>query len=1740
MEFRILGPLEVRDGERVLPLGGATRRAVLARLLLDANRAVQFDALVTGVWGEEPPAAVRASLRNHAARLRRELGDRLVTHGDGYLLRVGPDELDLERFARLVAEARYADPARRASLLHDALALWRGPALADLAGEQVHAHAAHLDERRLSAVEERIDADLELGRHGELVAELESLVAEHPFRERLRGQLVLALYRSGRQADALDAYAATRRTLVDELGTEPGPELQELQRAILRHDPELSPPVSDVAATPVQPSDFAESRRVVTVLVADLSSEPDVGDPEARREALQRRAESADGIVTRHGGESVWLGGERLLAVFGVPRAHEGDPLRAVRAARELGDKTTTRRAALATGEVVTGDTSRGHPLVSGLPVDEADRLLAEAGEDEIRIADRTWRLVRHAASGRLRDGVWVLDSIDTESPPLLRRLETPLVGREDELAEILGVFRRGLRERRPQLVTVFGAPGIGKTRLAAECSAELAPELTAVMGRCAEYGEDATYAPLREALAPLVGPDGRAWLERTLSGEPEGEAVATQVSSVLHEGSVVPVAEAAWAMRRLLEALARQKPLLLVLDDVQWAAPALLDLVESVVELVAAPVLVLCLSRPELLDVRPFWGGGRLSSSSLLLDALSDRESEQLLTRLVESEVMDEAVRERILAVADGNPLFLEQLLASALEDETEAIPDSIHGLLAARLDHLEADERALAQAAAVVGLSISTRLLGKLVGSDVTEQLRTLVRRELVRHSGVDSAGDETWEFRHALIRDEAYRSIPKRRRAELHEAVARYAVEAGMSDIDVTAGYHLEQAVRSRREIGETGTALDDLAREAARHLGAAGLAAYQRDDAGACASLLGRASELLPAAAPERLALMPKLALLLLSSGDRAGSKLVVSEARTIAEQLGDEVASARIALVEYDTAVRAEPAPHRVLDGPRADRARSRACRGLRGSGLGRAPALPHLRSHRRARAEAARARRCRCTSGRISLRLAWAMAWTCIALPHSSVPVAEAIVRVREILDDPPNRGALAPALGALGQLEAMRGGFDDARELVRRGPGDPARAGHTPCSGGALDLHRRGRDHRRRPRRSRGDSPAGLRRHLGARRSPIRSERRLATGSRALPTGTGRRSGAVRPRRGRMDSRRLGGGLVAGDPGGDRSPAGQRGRARRLFDEALDLMWRWGESGMHADVLLELAGTAQTLGDRATAIEFLARSESIAEHLGSHRRPRARPRGSARADRVGRQPDAAVRDDEHRRVEAGVLPKRTGNAERQLPPTVREVWSDTPRTARIPGDLALELVHERDTGVGAGPSGCEPHAELVRACLRNGQPHEVDPERCDRRPSAPVRPEPAIARDPRDVVRGHLNGEPVERGAEGALRDGSERVDELMEPLAGGPSAEARQIRAEQPRVAPVEVVPEALGTVGLSGDAAMRRRIPVPQLQLRDEVVEPGMDAALQGGSRPLEHPGRKRRVLVRCRVRELGQMEELVRDRPVHASEALLRARVEGVRDDGEGTALRARRRKGNSEDAGLEARDVDVRSRIRAARVGPDRPEAAPLEVLDRGVRCVPDALHVVRHRVLVVVVERRRADPDPHVVDDDASGLEHSLGSREVVVELHARRRDARERRCSGNVTRPRAEPRGPGRPRDRERKDDESCHESGDGRPGEHGPEVRRSSEQPDNSRITRARELRPTPQAVRCDERRIRGVVHINDAVPGAVDPAGTRDVPPSEGKGGAAKLHSRRPALSRKRATHGRKASRCGVAPG
>ena len=295
VEFRILGPLEIGDGERVLALGGAKRRAVAALLLLHANRVVAAEQLIDGVWGDEPPPSATGSLQNHVLRLRRELGDRLVTQAPGYLIRTEPGELDLERFRRLVDEARGAEPAGgRKAAARSARAVARRSRSPTSPASRPRPPRPHLGELRLEALERRIDADLELGRQAEVIPELEQLVAEEPFRERFRAQLVLALYRAGRQADALAAYAAAREALVEQLGAEPGEELQELQRAILRRIRRSAAPSRRrwPQAPRVEPC-----RKTVTVLLGDLVAVDE--DPEARRELLRGARQQANGVVVR-------------------------------------------------------------------------------------------------------------------------------------------------------------------------------------------------------------------------------------------------------------------------------------------------------------------------------------------------------------------------------------------------------------------------------------------------------------------------------------------------------------------------------------------------------------------------------------------------------------------------------------------------------------------------------------------------------------------------------------------------------------------------------------------------------------------------------------------------------------------------------------------------------------------------------------------------------------------------------------------------------------------------------------------------------------------------------------------------------------------------------------------------------------------------------------------------------------------------------------------------------------------------------------------------------------------------------------------------------------------------------------------------------------------------------------------------------------------------------------------------
>jgi YVTN family beta-propeller protein len=428
MEYRVLGPLEVRDGDRSIPLAGAKQRALLAVLLVNAGRLVSRDRLIDELWGGQPLETAVHSIHVYVSRLRKLLPpETLLTRPPGYLLELEPEELDARRFERLLTEGRKrladGDAEHAARVLQEALALWRGPALAEFAFEPfARAEIGRLDELRLAAVEERLEADLALGRHADVVGELEALIAQNPRRERLRAQLMLALYRSGRQVEALEGYRAARRTLIDELGIEPSVELQRLERLILIQEKALEPPprslprVSARGGLAQQPaSPPAPERQLVTVLFADLgvTNEADE-DPERAGALLDRlHAEAAVEIEAAGGTVEKSFAGA-LLATFGVPSARREDhALRAVSAAvatrnglSEVFGDTLSMRIAVESGELILG---RPGSFVTGTPVVAAARLIRLAQSGEVVVGERAATATAGAFELQQRDGAYVL-----------------------------------------------------------------------------------------------------------------------------------------------------------------------------------------------------------------------------------------------------------------------------------------------------------------------------------------------------------------------------------------------------------------------------------------------------------------------------------------------------------------------------------------------------------------------------------------------------------------------------------------------------------------------------------------------------------------------------------------------------------------------------------------------------------------------------------------------------------------------------------------------------------------------------------------------------------------------------------------------------------------------------------------------------------------------------------------------------------------------------------------------------------------------------------------------------------------------------------------------------------------------------------------------------------------------------------------------------------------------------------
>ncbi len=895
----MLGPLEVlADGEPV-SLPRKKQRALLALLLLRAGEAVSTDELIEELWAGKPPATAKDALQNYVSQLRKALGPEvIVTRDPGYVLEATAEQTDLGRFERLVAEARGEDANARAEKLREALGLWRGPPLADLAYESFTGlEVARLEELRASAQADLVDAELELGRHAELVAELETTIAERPFDERPRAQLMLALYRAGRQADALEAYHQARRTLDEELGLEPGAQLRELEQAILRQDTALEAPL----AAPVW---LEERRKTVTILFADLVESTELAealDPESLRRVLDGYFAAARRAIEGHGGTIEKFIGDAVMAVFGVPVAHEDDALRAVRAAAD----TRTAVAALSeaverehglrldlriginTGDVYVGDPGHGG-LVTGNAVNVAKRIEQAAPSGSIMLGAATLELVRHAVRVKAVKprkktplAAFRLLELVAGAPPVARYLEAELVGRQDELRRLLAVFEEAKGKPPSQVVTVVGEPGIGKTRLANELIALVEREATVLTGRCVSYGEGATYLPLREMVEGLD-------LSAVLAEAEDAELVAQRVLELvgLVEGTA-PASEGAWAVRRLFEALGLERPLLLAFEDVHWAEPTLLDLIEQLAERAIGPILAVCIARPELLDERPSWAEG-----ALVLEPLAEEESVALLASLPGGDELTADALQRIVDVAAGNPLFAEQLFAYVGErgpGVLDDVPPSVEALLESRLDLLAVDERALLQRAAVVGREFAHRALVELSPAEAAPTLSghlfELVRKGLVRPVRGE---EEAFSFHHVLVRDVAYNGLPKADRARLHERFADW-LDGEPDAPDEIVGYHLEQAYRYRAELGPPNRRARQLAADAGARLGAAGMRAWKRSDVPAAVNLLDRATKLLPVGG-RRSELLCELGIALIAGGEKEEAEAALREA-VGAEQRG---------------------------------------------------------------------------------------------------------------------------------------------------------------------------------------------------------------------------------------------------------------------------------------------------------------------------------------------------------------------------------------------------------------------------------------------------------------------------------------------------------------------------------------------------------------------------------------------------------------------------------------------------------------------------------------------------------------------------------------------------------------------------------------------------------------------------------------------------------------------------------
>lgn len=832
-------------------------------------------------------------------------------------------------------------------------------------------------------------------------------------------------------------------------------------------------------AAPPAPTPTTAVRKSVTALFGDLVGSTSFGeqvDPEAARAALAPYFEILRSTIEDHAGTVAKFTGDGIMAIFGIPEVAEDDALRAVAAGLEIqrrfrafAESVRDRhgvvlgmRVGINTGELVISDADED---LVGDVLNTAARLEASCQPGRVTVGEDTWRLTRSSITyevlGEVRvkgkaDPLATFQVVDTG----LKTVEenTPFVGRAVELADVRAAFDDAMASSTCRLVTVVGAPGVGKTRLASELRSRV--EARSFDLRFERRGST-TFTPIVELLDELTGSSSPADIARLVGGHSEADRLAGALSSFLGDGESRSTEESFWAVRRLLEHLALDEPVVIVVDDIQWAEPLFWDLLDHLAEWVSAPVMLLALARPELRELRPeLTQPGRRVAASVSLEGLDADTTRELAARLLDTDELPADLVERIPDSTEGNPLFVRELVQMLVDDGVLArtgdrwhltidvdaieVPPTILSLLASRVERLPDDERQVVELASVIGTEFDRGVLGSIAGDDITARLGALIdrlrRKDLVEPSGTWAGDHPEYRFHHVLVRDAAYRRLLKGHRADLHERVGRHLERLGASggQADVVIAHHYEQVHRYRSELGTVDGATRLLAAQATQRLRAAAEQALAREDLASAGGYTIRALRL-AADGDERSELLVLGCEALLSSGDVARGAPLVDEllARDLDERLAAWADCFRAQLWSLTDSDRLREAS--VLTAESADRLESLGDpAGVAKARLVRALILARLGRVGDCEAELDLALGAARTAGDRRRTVAVLGAAPLAALWGPS-PVARAggrcldVLRLLRITTTSP--AVEATSIRCQGMLEALRGKFDSARD---------------------------------------------------------------------------------------------------------------------------------------------------------------------------------------------------------------------------------------------------------------------------------------------------------------------------------------------------------------------------------------------------------------------------------------------------------------------------------------------------------------------------------------------------------------------------------------------------------------------------------------------------------------------------------------------------------------------------------